>query len=97
MARIKTRIIQEDEVYANVHVNLDDRGSQGYEASVELFNKDGEGWVAHIKFDDMPPQKSFEDAVDRLGLYLKKMAPALKGKNFKHINPEPLFNPKHFK
>lgn len=96
MGRVIARIIQEDEVYASVHVNLDDRGSTGYETSVELYNKDGRGWVANIKFDDMPPQESFEAAVDRLGLYLKNMAPALKGKNFKHINPDPLFKAKHF-
>lgn len=95
MATIKATVIQADEVYANIHVNLDARGSTGYETNVSLYNKNGEGWVAEISFGDMPPQESFEDAIDRLGLYLKKMTPALKGKNFKHINPEPLFKPKH--
>ena len=97
MSTVKARLIQEDEVYINVHVNLDTRGSSGYETNVELYNKDGKGWIAQINFSDMPPQESFEKAVDRLGLYLKKMAPAIKGKNFKHLNPEPLFQIKSFK
>ena len=96
MATVKARLIQKDEVYIDLHVNLDDRGSSGYETTISLYNKDGQGWTADISFDDMPPQESFEAAIERLGLYLKKVAPALKGKNFKHINPEPLFKSKHF-
>lgn len=96
MARVKATLIQEDEVYVNLHVNLDDRGSSGYETNISLYNKDGKGWVATVQIDDMPPQESFEAAIERLGLYLKKIAPTLKGKNFKHVNPEPLFKPKHF-
>lgn len=97
MATIRARVIQEDEVYINVHVNLDARGSSGYETNVSLYNKDGNGWTAEINFGDMPPQESFEAAIDRLGLYLRKMAPALKGKNFKQVNPEPIFKTKHTK
>lgn len=96
MATVKARLIQKDEVYINLHVNLDDRGSSGYETTISLYNKDGRGWTADIAFDDMPPQESFEAAIERLGLYLKRVAPTLKGKNFKHINPEPLFKSKHF-
>lgn len=96
MARIKATVMQDDEVYANVHVNLDQRGSTGYETNISLYNKGGQGWTAEISFGgDMPPQESFEDAIDRLGLYLKRFAPVVKSKNFKHLNPEPIFRPKH--
>ena len=96
MSRVEARVIQEDEVYANIHVNLDPRGSSGYETNIELYNKDGMGWVAHMNFNDMPPQESFEDAIDKLGLYLRKMSTAVKSKNMKHLNPEPIFKAKHF-
>jgi len=91
VSTFKARVIQEDEVYISVKVNLDGRGSTGYTGDLELYNKDGQGWVAHMNLNDMPPQASFEEAVDRLGLYMKKLSVALKGKNVKSLNPEPLF------
>lgn len=93
MATIKLSLIQEDEVYINFHVNLDKRGSTGYETNVSLYNKDGQGWTAQMSFSDMPPQETPEEAIDRMGLYLREMAKVMKGKNIKHINIGSLFNP----
>jgi len=95
MATIKPTVIQEDEVYINFHVNLDDRGRCGFESTVSLYNKDGEGWIAEMSFNDMPPQETPEEAIDRMGLYLRNMAKAMKGKNIKHLNIDKLFNPIH--
>lgn len=36
MSTIRLRLVQEGEAYINFHVNLDKRGSSGYETSVEL-------------------------------------------------------------
>ncbi len=96
MGTIKARIIQSDKVCVDVHNRFPNSGN-GYETTVNLYNKDGFGWVAEISFGDMPPQESIEDAIDRLSLYLKTISPVLKGKNFKHLNPEKIFNPKHVK
>lgn len=95
MSRIQLRLIQEGEVYINFHVNLDKRGSSGYESTVSLYNKDGEGWIAEMSFSDMPPQETPEEAIDRMGLYLREMAKAMKGKNIKHINIDKIFLPVH--
>ncbi len=95
MATIKLSLIQEDEVYINFHVNLDKRGSTGYETNVSLYNKDGQGWKAEMSFNDMPAQETPEEAIDRMGLYLREMAKAMKGKNIKHINIGSLFDPVH--
>ena len=93
MATIKATVLQEDEAYLNFHVNLDKRGSTGLSTSVELYNKDGNGWTAEMKFSDMPPQETPEDAIDRMGLYLREMAKAMKGRNIKHLNIDGLFKP----
>jgi len=91
MASIKLKLIQEDEAYINFHVNLDPRGSTGYESTVSLYNKDGAGWTAEMTFDDMPVQETPGEAIDRMGLYLRQMATAMKGKNIKHLNIDNLF------
>lgn len=94
MATIKPKIIQEDEVSISVHVMIEPNSARGYENRLNLYNKDGEGWVCHVDFSDMPPQKSFEDAIDRMKLYLDKYSKALKSKDFKHINPDVIFKTK---
>lgn len=95
MSTIRLRLVQEGEAYINFHVNLDKRGSSGYETSVELYNKDGKGWTASMSFSDMPPQDTPEDAIDRMGLYLREMAKAMKGRNIKHLKIDSIFNPVH--
>lgn len=95
MSTIQLRLVQEDEAYINFHVNLDARGSTGYESTISLYNKDGQGWTAEMKFDDMPPQETPEEAIDRMGLYLREMAKAMKGKDIKHLNIDNLFKPVH--
>lgn len=91
MAAIKLRLIQEDEVYINFMGDINKGGVSGYETDVQLFNKDGQGWVAEVKFSDMPPQETPEDAIDRLGLYLEAMAKVIKGENISHLNIGALF------
>lgn len=95
MATIKLELLQEDEVYINFHVNLDKRGSTGYESRVSLYNKNESGWVAEMSFNDMPPQETPEEAIDRMGLYLREMAKAMKGRNIKHLNIGDAFKPVH--
>lgn len=97
MARIKPVIVQEDEVSISVHVMIEPNAARGYENRINLYNKNGDGWVCHADFSDMPPQKSFEDAIDRLRLYLDKYSKALKSKDFKHLNPDNIFTVKHTK
>jgi len=95
MATIRLRAINEGEACINFHVNLDKQGRTGYETVVSLSNKDGQGWSAEMKFDEMPPQETPEEAIDRMGLYLREMARAMKGKNIKHLNIGSLFDPAH--
>lgn len=95
MSTITLRLVQKGEAYINFHVCLDGIRGSGYETSVDLYNKDGKGWTASMCFDDMPPQSSPEDAIDRMGLYLRSMAKAMKGRNIKHLNIDDLFNPVH--
>jgi len=95
MATIRLRAITEGEACINFHVNLDKQGRTGYETFVSLCNKGGQGWSAEMKFDEMPPQESPEEAIDRMGLYLREMAKAMKGKNIKHLNVGDLFNSTH--
>ena len=85
MAAIKLRLVKEGEAHINFHVNLDKRGKTGYETSVSLYNKDGQRWTAEIKFGDMPSQETPEETVDRMGLYLREMAKAMRGKNINKI------------
>jgi hypothetical protein len=93
--RIKAKEFKEDEVTVNIHVNLDSRGGTGYETDIKVTQKQDGKWVASMEFSDMPPQESFEDAIDRLGLYLQKMAVAVKSKNLKYLNPEQIFTAKY--
>lgn len=93
--RIKVISVSERKVIANVHVNLDSHSGRGYETDIALVKDENDGWVAEMKFSEMPSQESFEDAIDRMGLYLQKMATAIKSKNLKYLNPEPIFKPKH--
>lgn len=95
MSTIKLELAQKDKAYINFHVNLDKRGSTGYETSVSLYNKDGQGWTAEMKFNDMPAQETPGEAIDRMGLYLRQMAKAMKGKNIKHLNIGSLFDSVH--
>lgn len=95
MATIKLRLLHEGEAYINFHVPLDGARGGGYETSVELLNKDGNGWTASMSFDDMPPQTTPEEAIDRMGLYLRSMAKAMKGKNIKSFNIDKIFLPIH--
>ena len=95
MATIKLLSIRKTEACINFHVNLDKRGSVGYESGVALFHKEGEGWTAHMTFNDMPAQETPEQAIDRMGLYLREMAKTMKGKNIKHLNIGTLFNSIH--
>lgn len=88
-------MVQEDKSCINFHVNLDKRGSAGYETTVLLHNKDGQGWTAEMKFDEMPTQETPEEAIDRMGLYLREMAKAMKGRNIKHLNIGGLFKVNH--
>ena len=90
MSTIKLQLVQEDEASINFHVNLDKRGSTGYEANVHLYNKDGQGWIAQMNFETTA-QETPEEAIDRMGLYLREMAKAMRGKNIKHINIDSLF------
>ena len=92
MSSVRLVAIQEDGARVNFHVNLDSRGSSGYETDVDIYEKE-EGWVAEIKIEDMPPQSSPEEAADRLSLYLEKLSKAIKGKNIKHLNIDSLFKP----
>ena len=93
MSSIKLRSIKKHEhstdFSINFHVDLE-RGS-GYETNVLLSSKP-EGWVAEINFIDMPAQETPEEALDRLGLYLRNMAKAVKGENIKHLNVGTLFD-----
>lgn len=95
MTTIKLKEITEDNAKISFHVNLDNRGSTGYETLVKLNKSDTGGWTAIISFDDMPNQNTPEDAIERLGLYCRKMSTALKGKNIKHLSINELFNPKY--
>ncbi len=95
MSRIKLESIQEDEVSISVSVNLGKDGRTGYESRLNLYNKNDAGWVAHMNFDDMPPQATPEEAAERLGLYLVSMSKAMKGKNIKHLNIGTLFDVVH--
>ena len=95
MATIKPKLIHSDEVSISVHVMIEPNAARGYENRIQLYNKDGKGWVCHTDFSDMPPQESFEDAIDRMSLYLDKYSKALKSKDFKHLNPDKIFATKH--
>lgn len=97
MATIKPKLIQEDEVSISLHVMIEPNSARGYENRVNLYNKGGLGWVCQVNFDDMPPQESFEVAIDRMRLYLDKYSKALKSKDFKHLNPDVIFETKHTK
>lgn len=94
MARILLRKIEPTNAEINFHVPLDVRGASGYETNVRLIKK-GDGWVAEMQFNDMPPQSTPEEAIDRLGLYLKSMSKSVKGRNIKHLNVDGLFKPVH--
>lgn len=48
-----------------------------------------------MSFSDMPPQDTPEEAIDRMGLYLREMAKAMKGRNIKHLKIDSIFNPVH--
>ena len=95
MSRIKLELIQEDEVCIDINVNLSKDGRTGYSSRLNLYNKDGAGWAAHMNFDGMPPQATPEEAVERLGLYLISMSKAMKGKNIKHLGIGTLFDAFH--
>jgi len=95
MTTIKAKLIQADVARINFHVNLDTRGSTGFETDVTLENKYGNGWTAEMMFCDMPAQETPEEAIDRMGLYLRSMAKAMKGRNIKHLNIDELFKPVH--
>ncbi|CAM0006550.1 hypothetical protein VPH234P10_0016 [Vibrio phage 234P10] len=98
MGTIKLKKIEKDEAVINFHVNLDARGSSGYETDITLRNTGRHGfseWTCEMSFTNMPPQCSPEEAVDRMGLYLRNMAKAMKGKNIKHLNVDTLFDAVH--
>lgn len=99
MSVIRLKEIREDGALINIHVNLDSRGASGYETDIKLYNKAESGfngqWVCDMSFTDMPPQDSPEEAIDRMGLYLRNMAKAMKGKNIKHLHVDTLFKPAH--
>ncbi|AGR46541.1 hypothetical protein TW1_025 [Pseudoalteromonas phage TW1] len=97
MAKIKPILIQEDKVCISVHVIIEPQQGRGYENRLNLHNKDGEGWVCHADFSDMPPQDSFESAIERMKLYLDRYSKALKSNDFKHLNPDKIFSIKHTK
>ena len=90
VSTIRVKELTKSTAVINVHVLL--VGGAGYETDVTMFN-DGDGWTASIEFKDMPPQESFEAAIDRLALYLKAMSPQIKPKNLKYANPEKVFKP----
>ena len=94
MASITLKEITPTSAKVKVQVNLDSRGSTGYNTDVRIYKSEN-GWAAMIAFDDMPAQESPEAAFQRLGLYCQCMAKALKGKNIKHLNIDGLFKPKH--
>lgn len=94
MATIKLISVTEDSARINFHEYIG-VGGTGYETDVVLRNKDGQGWTAEMKFDNMPPQETPEEAIERMGLYLQALRKAVKGKNIKHLNIDGLFKPKH--
>ena len=99
MSTVRLKEIQEGDAVINFHVNLDSRGASGYETDVKLYNKAESGfngqWVCEMSFTGMPPQDTPEEAIDRMGLYLRNMAKTMKGKNIKHLNVDSLFKAVH--
>lgn len=94
MSTIRLKKITNEESVINFHVNLDTRGSRGYETDLVIkHDVDTDRWTAEMFFTDMPPQESVADAVDRLGLYLQHMSKAMRSKNVKHLNIDTLFKP----
>ncbi len=67
----------------------------GYESNVVLEKDDDGGWTASIVINDMPPQATPEEAIEKLGMYLKSMQSVVKGKNIKKLNIEGIFKPYH--
>lgn len=93
MSSIKLNSITEEKAEINFHTTIDQKRGTGYETNLTLRNLDGNGWVAVMNFTDMPKQETPEEAIDRMGLYLRNMAKVMKGKNIKHLNIDKLFRP----
>ncbi|AKN44306.1 hypothetical protein [Pseudoalteromonas phage Pq0] len=91
MSTIKPIKVEKDSVSVNIHVMLDDERGLGYETTMHLIRNECGGWSCNVSFNDMPPQETFEAAIDRMKLYLQKYQKALNGKNFKHLNPDEIF------
>ena len=99
MGTIKLREISKGKARINFHVNISYSG--GYESDVKITNIAEDGcipeWVAEMTFDGMPPQDTPEEAIDRMGLYLREMAKAMKAKNVKPFKLDSLFKPVYTK
>lgn len=94
MATIKLISVSEDEAKINFHEYLE-KSHTVYETDVILKKNDHGEWTAEMKFDNMPPQETPEEAIDRMRLYLQALSKAVKGRNIKHLNLDSLFMATH--
>lgn len=94
---IRLRDIDDRGCAINFTVMIESEGARTYETDVKLYNQAEKGfkpeWVAEMTFSDMPGQESPEDAIDRMGLYLRCMAKAMKGKHIKPLHVDTIFKP----
>ena len=83
-----------DVVNAKIEVVVPLGDGQSLEQTITVLERSGK-WYATITLDDHPGRNTPEEAVERLGDWLKALAKPMKKSHFRKFRLNEIFKPKH--